>query len=228
MAETTAALLWLVSASALGFMVSAIFSAGLKLSRRKFLLVYVPLGAAFLAAFFAIQRVGWAKIFNHWYWGILSGVAVSLFLISNVRGQPKSRTAQGGELALDLLWLGLSYGLIDGLFLNVMPVLAVRQVFPQLASSTNLATTLLLAALGLLASLLIALTYHLGYREYRDRKVIKVLIGNGIITLAFLISGSPLAAVLSHVVMHLAAVFQGPETTLQLPPHRAEGVAQAH
>jgi hypothetical protein len=46
-----------------------------------------------------------------------------------------------------------------------------------------------------------------------------VLLGNTIITLTFIISGNPIAAVISHTAMHIAAVIRGPETTLQLPPH---------
>jgi hypothetical protein len=45
------------------------------------------------------------------------------------------------------------------------------------------------------------------------------LIGNGIMTLSYLASGSPIAPMLSHVVMHIAAVLHGMATTVQLPPH---------
>jgi hypothetical protein len=38
-------------------------------------------------------------------------------------------------------------------------------------------------------------------------------------TLAFLLSGNPLGALISHPAMHVAAVLRGPETTIQLPPH---------
>ena len=69
----------------------------------------------------------------------------------------------------------------------------------------------------LLASLLVIFAYHLGYPEFRNQKVAVVLVGNNFITLAFLLSGSPPGALLSHAVMHLEAVLQGPETTIQLP-----------
>jgi hypothetical protein len=71
----------------------------------------------------------------------------------------------------------------------------------------------------LAASLLVTLAYHLGYPEFRSRKVGLVLVGNALITLAYLLSANPLGALISHTVMHLAAVIQGPETTIQLPPH---------
>ena len=64
------------------------------------------------------------------------------------------------------------------------------------------------------------LTYHVGYAEFRNRSVGLVLVGNSLITLAYLLSTNPLGAILSHTAMHVAAVIQGPETTIQLPPHR--------
>jgi len=46
-----------------------------------------------------------------------------------------------------------------------------------------------------------------------------VVVGNAIITSSYFLTGSPLAAILSHVAMHVTAVLHGMETTLQLPPH---------
>jgi len=62
-------------------------------------------------------------------------------------------------------------------------------------------------------------TYHLGYPEFRGPAVIQPLIGNVLLTLGFLLTGSPLAAIIGHVIMHAAAVLHGMETTVQLPPH---------
>jgi hypothetical protein len=44
-------------------------------------------------------------------------------------------------------------------------------------------------------------------------------IGIGMGTIGYLITGNPLAAVASHAVMHMVAVYHGPEGTVQLPPH---------
>jgi hypothetical protein len=46
-----------------------------------------------------------------------------------------------------------------------------------------------------------------------------VVVGNAIITSSYLLTGSPLAAILSHVAMHVAAVLHGMETSLRLPPY---------
>jgi hypothetical protein len=45
------------------------------------------------------------------------------------------------------------------------------------------------------------------------------LIGNAVVTAAYLLAGNPLAPVLAHVIMHVAAVLHGMETTMQQPPH---------
>jgi hypothetical protein len=64
----------------------------------------------------------------------------------------------------------------------------------------------------------------LGYSELRNKSIGLVLVGNSLITLAYLLSTNPLGALLSHTIMHIAATVQGPETTIQLPPHRMSTV----
>jgi hypothetical protein len=160
------------------------------------------------------------RLADNWIGGVVGGVVVGAFLVSNVRSQPASRRSTGGDLALDIAWLGLAYGIIDALFLNVMPVLAVSIGFSQVGWTDSWLGKLGVGLLALLASLLVTLAYHVGYAEFRDKRVRLVLMGNALITLAYLLSGNPIGALLSHTVMHIAATIQGPETTIQLPPHR--------
>lgn len=67
----------------------------------------------------------------------------------------------------------------------------------------------------------------LGSRELRGKPVLWTLAGNGLLSLAFLISGNPLAAVLPHIAMHVTSVVYGAETTDQLPPHYEEDAKAA-
>ncbi|HET8623496.1 MAG TPA: hypothetical protein VFM14_08025 [Gemmatimonadales bacterium] len=62
--------------------------------------------------------------------------------------------------------------------------------------------------------------YHVGFPQYRGTALVNPLVGNGIITTGYLLTGNPLAPILAHVVMHGAAVIHGPAAALQLPPHR--------
>jgi hypothetical protein len=212
---------WVLAASLLGFGISAVFSSWLKMSRRVFLIPYVGLTSVFLFWFFRANEVDLvAFLAENWIWGLIAGVVVGGFLVKNVRSQPFSRGSTDGDLALDIVWLGLAYGIIDALFLNVMPVLAVWTASSQVGWAGSWLGKIGLGVLALFASLLVTLTYHVGYSEFRNRSVGLVLVGNTPISLAYVFSTNPLGAILSHTAMHVAAVIQGPETTIQLPPHR--------
>jgi hypothetical protein len=212
---------WVLAASLLGFGMSALFSSWLKLSRRVFLIPYIVFTSIFLFWFFRANKINLvALLAENWVWGIIAGVIIGAFLVNNVRSQPSSRGSTGGDLALNIAWLGLAYGIIDALFLNVMPVLAVWTGFPQLGWADSWPRKIGMGILALCASLLVTLTYHVGYKEFRNKSVGLVLVGNTLITLAYLLSTNPLGAILSHTAMHVAAVIQGPETTIQLPPHK--------
>ncbi len=106
----------------------------------------------------------------------------------------------------------------DGLLLSVIPV----HVFSA-SRSDGLAgsgwRTPKASASALAASLIITALYHLGFSEFRGPSVLQPLIGNGIVTAGYLVSGSPLAPIVSHVIMHVAAVVHGMESTPHLPPH---------
>jgi hypothetical protein len=52
------------------------------------------------------------------------------------------------------------------------------------------------------------------------------LIGNAVLTLAYLLTGSSLAPIGGHVAMHIAAVLHGPGSAIQLPPHYYLSFAQ--
>jgi hypothetical protein len=214
------AILWILGASLLGFLISAIFAGRMKCSRNLYLIYYIFVGSMFLAAFFRLGEIDVAaSLSKNWFWGVLLGMLASVFLVRHVLSQPATRQHAGLTLVYDIAWPGLVYGLMDALLLNVMPVLAIWAGFSQFAWADTLAGRFGLGALGMVASLLVTLTYHLGYPEFRNRKVVKVLVGNSIMTLAFILSGNPLGALISHPAMHVAAVLRGPETTIQLPPH---------
>jgi hypothetical protein len=213
-------ILWLIAASLMGFGLSAIFSGWLKLPRRLFLIPYIALSSLVLFFFLSknpvVNNEFW---FHNWYWGLLASILAGAFLVKNVLSQPSSQKGKGAQLIVDLGWFGLAYGIIDGLFLNVMPVIAVWNMYSASCLSENISGQILIGISALLASLVITLFYHIGYYEFRNKSMLLVLLGNTIITLTFIISGNPLASILTHTIMHVAAVFRGPETTIQLPPH---------
>lgn len=213
-------ILWLIGASLIGFGISAIFSGWLKLSRRLFLIPYIALSSLVLFLFLYNNPVVNIEFwFHNWYWGILIWLLAGAFLIRNVSSQPFTQKEKGFHLYVDLLWFGFAYGVIDGLLLNVMPVIVIWNIFPSTLSEGSITEQIGIGLIAIIASLMVTLFYHLGYSEFRNKSVLMVLLGNMIITLTFILSGNPLAAVLTHTTMHVAAVFRGPETTIQLPPH---------
>lgn len=110
--------------------------------------------------------------------------------------------------------------LIDALLLSVLPVLATWQGFSALGWTTSLPGKILVGVIAILASLLVTIVYHLGYPEYRVAGgVFGPTIGNGAMTLGYVLTTNPIAAIFSHIAMHIAGVLHGPATVIQLPPH---------
>jgi hypothetical protein len=136
-----------------------------------------------------------------------------------VLSQPSSERQKGFALVTDILWPGLTYGLVDALLLSVLPILAVKLAVANTPFLDSWFGRIGFIFLGLLASFFATTAYHLGYPEFRGKKVIWPNIGNGILSLAYLLTMNPLAAILPHITMHIAAMLHGPKTTGQVPPH---------
>jgi len=212
--------LWVLIASAAGFTVSAIFAGWLKLLRNVYLLIYIPVVAGLMIAFSISNGIQVAGILAHnWYWGLIGAAGAAAFVIRNVFSQPASARNRGPALLLDLIWPGFMYGLMDSLLLSVLPILAVQLTFADAGWNHGPVGTIGLSAVGFLASVVITVAYHLGYPEFRGKKVVWPVIGNGVLTLAYILTGNPMAAILPHIGMHIAAMVHGRETTGQVPPH---------
>jgi hypothetical protein len=220
-------LVWVLAATLLGGALSALFAGWLHLPRRIFLVIYTVCAGVFMIAFARWSAINLlALILQNWAWGMIVGAITAAYLVVKVRSQPNSQGLRGGMLFFDLGWLGLVYGLMDALFLNVIPVLATWAAFSRLGWTESWLGMVATGLLALLASLLVTAVYHLGYPEFRNARLGLVLFGNSMITLAYILPGNPLGAMISHITMHIAAVLQGPETTIQLPPHYSRAVEQ--
>lgn len=216
-------ILWFFFATCLSFGISALFSGRLQWQRNRYLITYIVPFAVFLSLYFNWSEIDWVKrSTNHWQWGIVGAIAAGVILLKHVYSQPSSPRHQGLDFIIDLVWAGLFYGLIDALLLSVFPVHIVQQLLAESVWTESFFRSAGTAGIALLFSLIITFCYHFGYREYRGKQIAGTLVGNGILTIAFLITGSPLAAVLPHIAMHLAAVTHARDTTHQLPPHYQE------
>jgi hypothetical protein len=146
---------------------------------------------------------------RRWTWGVLGAVLVGAFMVWSILRQPASPGPEGLQLALALVWLGLVYGALEALFLNVMPVLSAWEAFVRLGATESWFGRLAAGVAGLLASLFVTAGYHLGYAEFRGPALIAPLFGNGVMTLGYLLTGSPLTAVGAHMALHVTAVVHG-------------------
>jgi hypothetical protein len=209
---------WVVAAALLGFAIPAVFSSGLRWERTFFLLPYVIVVLALFVLFFRWNGFSLREFTRYWPFGLIGAGIAGYFVVQNVYAQPASGVPEGARLLWALLWFGVVYGSVDALFLNVMPVLAFQGPgFHQ--SNPRWQRRVWVGLLGILASILIAAAYHLGFAEFRDASLIYPLIGNAIITAGYVLTRSPIAAIGAHAAMHVASVLHGMETVHQLPPH---------
>jgi len=211
---------WIVVAGLMGFAISFIFARLLRLPRRIFLIPYILFSGLLLYSFIDWSGTPIRELIRHnWVWGLIGALLLSLFTIKNVLSQPISPRSRGVSLAFDVLWLGVIYGLVDSLLLSVLPVMATWQAFTLLGWTMSWPEKIFVGVIAVLASLLVTVAYHLGYPEYKGKKMLGPVIGNSTLTLGYLLTTNPLAAILSHIAMHIAGVFHGPASVTQLPPH---------
>ncbi len=122
-------------------------------------------------------------------------------------------------LWLDFTFYALRFMWLDALFLSVMPVFAIWQAFSGLGWTRSWLKRLVVGGVAVAASLLVTVAYHWGYPEFRGPQVIAPAFGNGAMSLAYLLTTNPLAAVVRHIAMHMSVVLHGLNTAVQLPPH---------
>lgn len=216
--ELKQSVMWLMLASLIGFLITAVFSMGLRWERSLFLVPYITIIGIFFVIYFSKQPISLKQLLGHWRKGFVGVVVATLFLMWKVQGYPPSAVPEGIQLVWVIIWIGITYGMVDGLLLNVMPVLIVHRAWPAEAD-TSKAKLLTRGFLALLASIFVTVAYHLGYTEFHGFSMFWIIIGNSIITLTYLLTGSPLSAIVTHAIMHIAAVLHGMETVLMLPPH---------
>ena len=118
-----------------------------------------------------------------------------------------------------MFWLGIVYGTVDGLLLSVLPVFGIWRALTELGWTQRGARRVTAGLLTWGGSLAVVALYHLGYPEFRGPQVMFPVVGVGVMSLAYLVSGNPMSAVISHIAMHIAAVLYGLESVRQLPPH---------
>ncbi len=151
-----------------------------------------------------------------WAWGLLGAVTSGAITGLQARRWPALGRPGGRTLRGRLVWEGLVYGATEGTLLSILPVLAVWQGGSALGWTGAWPGKLGVGALAMAASLVVIAIHHLGYREFRGVAIRYPLLGCAFFSLAYLLTGSVLAAIGGHIVLHLVALIRGTE----LPPRR--------
>ena len=212
--------IWVVPAGLVGLASSAVFSSILRLERGPFVLAHTLTVGAFWWMLSRRTTLRLSAAFRHRpVASALAGLAVGLLLVMSVLRLPGGPTPRGLALAGALGWHGIVYGAVDALLLTILPVLAVRGGREAGTGEGGKRRGAGLALAGLAASLLVTALYHVGFDEFRGMSLIHPLVGNAAITAGYLVTRNPVTPVLSHSLMHVAAVLHGMEAASQLPPH---------
>jgi hypothetical protein len=213
-------LLWVLGVGVLSMAVTATFAGILELPRPIYLVFYFAVIGSLLYGYVRWSGVDvWKGFREHWIRGLILGSFFGFLAVQTVLIQSPSPTSQGAGLAFDLVWFGLIYGAVDGLLLSVFPVYSTWRALSMLGWTERWYGKIVGGVLALVASMFMIALYHLGYPEFRGPQVLVVIVGVGAQSLGYLLSRSPLAPVISHIAMHVAAVLYGIASVSQLPPH---------
>jgi len=208
---------WFALAAGLAFTVPFLGISALDLQHDFFYLVYFVVTALLLAGYVRAENVDVRRFARHaWPWSLGLGIVVGLAEIVNVLGRDATDRPAGAYFAFEILWRGVTYGVVDALLLSVLPGLVAYGILGGRVD--GLAGKLRFTALALPLVLLITATYHLGYPQYREDGVGQPEIGNTIISVPVLATANPIGAVVAHATMHTTAVVHSYETDVFLPP----------
>ena len=106
------------------------------------------------------------------------------------------------------------YGVAEALLLSVLPALVAWQTLSALGWTQSWMGVVFSGVLALGASEVVIVAHHLGYREFRGPQIVEPVGTCGILSLAYLLTQNPLAAVGGHIVLHALSVLR----CIELPP----------
>lgn len=201
--------------AAASFATSAVGASLLHLSPNLFVAAWAAVTSGIMAGW--VLSEGWnplVQLRRRWVAGLIVGViaGVPLALAFTAGAAPAERAG-----VVSLLWLGLVRGAADAVMLSIVPVLAFYGARP--GDDLSHSSRIRMAGVALLASLIIASAYHLGFAELRNPSLVQPLVTALILTMAYLLSGSPLAPIVGHVIVNVAALLHGVASAGPLSPH---------
>jgi len=212
-------LTWVVFGALVGFGTSFIFGDLITLPLDLYYLIYFGIIITFFTVYIKKTQLNLKEWFSRrLVWGIMLGLIFGALMVQNVLARPETEKFTGPYLAWLIFWRGLIYGAIDGLLLSVFPWIVTWQAFN--VEKKPLRKKIAFGLLAWIFILVLTTAYHLGYSDFRSKKIIQPDIGNIIISVPTLVSANPIGSPVAHAMMHIAAIIHSPKTELFLPPHR--------
>lgn len=209
-------LAWLAAILVAGFAVAYLFTDRGGMRRYPYVGLLALVTGGLAAGYLAWSGAGASFWADRWMWGlagaVLSGGLLAL-LLSRMQGRAPEHAAVG---ARDDAWLALVYGSAEGMLLSVLPVVVTWQVFAAVGWDGGWRAVVAGAA-AVAASNAVIVTHHLGYRGYRSRLMVQPVIGCTLLSVAYLLTVSPIAAMGGHILLHEALLRRG----VPMPPHDA-------
>jgi hypothetical protein len=212
---------WLTVIGAASFLVAWALTSRLGVRRTPYILVLALLTGGLTVGYLTWSDTSLTSFAtNRWGWGLVGAVVAGALLAWLSRHQPGGPRSQGWRLAAALAWEGVVYGSTEGLLLSVLPVLVTWQGFAAHGWTSGPGKSLVAGIVAMAASLAVIVVHHLGYRGFHDRAALApVMVGCGLLSLAYLLTASPLAAVGGHILLHTALNLRGTE----MPPYATGG-----
>ena len=212
-------LIWIAWGLLVGFGASFIFGDLLALPFDLYYLIYFGIIITFFSLYIRNTHLKLKEWFSkRLVWGILLGLIFGALMAQNVLSRPETEKFTGAYLAWLIFWRGLVYGVIDGLLLSSFPWIVTWRAFD--VGKKPLGKKIAFGFLAWLFILAMTTAYHLGYSDFRARKIVQPIIGNSIISIPTLLSANPVGSPITHAIMHITAILHSPKTDLFLPPHR--------
>lgn len=204
---------FIVAAAAVGAAASWLGTDVLRLPRSAFVALYAPAALALVVAYARTYRVHpREELRKRPTVTVIATALATVAGVASVLRQSGALRAEGLTLVLELAGYGLLYGAVDALLLTVLPMHSALAVMRDRSAAAR-------TAVALAATVFVYAAYHLGFPEFRGPSLLGPLASAVILGVAYLASRNPLAPLVAHVAMHVAAVLHGPAGTLQLPPH---------
>lgn len=214
-------LIWILFAVIIGFLIPFLFGNIKSLPVDIYYLVYFSLISIFFFIYIRQTSLDLRKLLTtNLIIGIVLGLIFAIIMAKNVFSRPETSQLTGNMFAWALVWRGLLYGAVDGLFLSVFPWLVTWRAFD--VSGRPLFEKIGFTLLAWVFVLILTTAYHAGFSDFRSKKIIQPNIGNSLISIPTFLSANPLASPIAHAGMHISAVIHSPDTDLYLPPHREQ------